>query len=294
MAYLILIPAVGSILLWKYIPMGMGTVMVFQDFRIVGPSKWIGLSNLGDVLFDPTWWESLLRTLYYMVIFLGIGFPTPIILAILLTEVSKGKVLYRTIFYLPAVLSGMLFIYLWKLMFDPTPMGVLNQILGFVGIPSQRWLQDSTLAMWCCVMPSIWAGAGPKCLLYLAALKVVPDDLYEAADLDGCSFIGKIRHITLPTLKGLIIINFIGEFIMASQSANFILVMTFGGPNDATKVAGLHIFEKAYLFLKFGMATTMAWMLGAVMLGFTTIQLKRLSRMEFTTAERAAAKKNNA
>jgi len=111
-----------------------------------------------------------------------------------------------------------------------------------------------------------------------------PGEMEEAADLDGCGFLGKIRHITYPTIKGLIIIQFIAAFIVASQSTGFILVMTFGGPNEATKVAGLYIFEKAYVMLRFGTAVTMAWMLGIVMLGFTTVQLSRLSRMEFRAA----------
>ena len=116
---------------------------------------------------------------------------------------------------------------------------------------------------------------------------LVPDDLYEAADIDGCGFIKKFWYITVPTIKGLIIIQFIGAFIGASQSTGFILVMTYGGPDDATRVAGLHIFDNAYIMLRFGTAVTMAWLLGVSMMGFTTLQLKRLSRMEFRTADTA-------
>jgi len=284
-AYIIMLPAVASILLWKYYPMLSGTVIAFQDYRVVGESRFVGLKNLADVLWDPVWWKSLGKTLYYMALMLGLGFWTPIVLAILLAEVSRGKVLYRTLYYLPAVLTGAVVIYLWKLLFDPSDIGVLNMLLAKVGIEKLRWIKDEKLAMLCCVLPTVWAGMGPSCLIYLAALKSVPDDLYEAADIDGSGFFQKIWHITVPTIKGLIVIQFIGAFIVASQSAGFILVMTFGGPNEATKVAGLHIFEKAYLLLQFGSAITMAWLLGIVMLGFTTIQLKRLSRMEFTTAE---------
>jgi multiple sugar transport system permease protein len=284
-AYIILLPAIASVLLWNYFPMFRGSVMAFQDYRVVGESKFTGLQNLADVLWDPVWWSSLGRTLYYMALMLGLGFWTPIVLAVLLAEVSHAKVLYRTLYYLPAVLTGMVVIYLWKLFFDPSDIGMLNMLLAKVGIDKLAWLDNERLAMFCCVLPTVWAGMGPGCLLYLAALKSVPDDLYEAADIDGCGFFKKTWYITLPTLKGLIIIQFIGAFIGASQSTGLILVMTFGGPNEATKVAGLHIFDKAYLMLRFGTAVTMAWMLGVVMLGFTVIQLRRLSRMEFTTAD---------
>ena len=284
MAYVIMLPAVVSIVLWMYGPMLMGSKMVFQDYQIVKDSSWVGLGNFADVLFDVTWWQSVWHTFYYMLLMLGLGFWPPILLAILLQEVSRGKILYRTIYYLPAVISGFVVIYLWRLFYDPTDMGVLNQILGSLGIENQRWIQDERLAMLCCVIPTVWAGMGPGCLIYLAALKGIPDELYEAADVDGANFWDKIRCIVLPYLKALIIIQFIGAFIAAAQSTGYILVMTFGGPNEATKVAGLHIFEKAYLYLKFGTATTMAWILGVMLLGFTVNQLKMLSRLEFRAA----------
>jgi len=286
-AYVILIPAVGTVLLWRYFPMAWGTVMAFQDYRVVGDSKFIGLENLANVLWDRVWWSSLGRTLYYMALMLGLGFWTPIVLAVLLAEVSHGKVVYRTLYYLPAVLTGMVVIYLWKMLYDPSDSGVLNMLLAKVGVDKLRWLEDKKLAMLCCVIPTVWAGMGPGCLIYLAALKSVPDDLYEAADIDGCGFIKKFWYITVPTIKGLIIIQFIGAFIGASQSTGMILVMTYGGPDNATRVGGLHIFENAYIMLRFGSAVTMAWLLGVTMMGFTTLQLKRLSRMEFRTADTA-------
>ncbi|MCD4818523.1 MAG: extracellular solute-binding protein [Candidatus Cloacimonetes bacterium] len=116
--YFMLIPAVASIVLWKYVPMFMGTMMAFQDYAVAGNSEWIGIQNFSDVLFDPVWWAALGKTLYYMLLSLSLGFIPPIILAILLQEVSHGKILYRVIFYLPAVISGIIVIYLWKLLYD--------------------------------------------------------------------------------------------------------------------------------------------------------------------------------
>ena len=281
--YLMLIPALASILLWKYYPMFKGSQMAFQDYQIVGESSWIGFSNFADVLFDPVWWSALGKTLYYMTISLSLGFLPPIILAILLQEVSHGKVLYRVIYYLPAVISGVIVIYLWKLLYDPSDAGGLNQILMAMGLEKSRWVRDENLAMLCVILPSIWAGVGPGCLIYLAALKGIPNDLYEASDIDGANFFQKIITIVLPNLKALIIIQFIAAFIASTQQSGFILVMTFGGPNEATKVADLLIFEKAYLYLKFGIATTMAWMLGIMLMGFTVLQLRKLSSMEFKT-----------
>jgi ABC-type sugar transport system permease subunit/ABC-type glycerol-3-phosphate transport system substrate-binding protein len=282
---LLLAPAVLTIFVWKYVPMVTGSLMAFQDYHIVGTSPWIGFSNFAEVLFDATWWASVGRTLYYMFLSLTLGFIPPIILAILLQEVSRGKMAYRVIYYLPAVISGVIVIYLWKLLYNPSDAGALNQILMAIGLPKSMWIKDEKLAMLCVILPTVWAGMGPGSLIYLAALKNIPNELYEAADIDGAGFLGKIRFVVLPSLKALIIIQFIAAFIVAAQSSDFILVMTFGGPNEATRVADLLIFEKAYLYLRFGLATTMAWMLSLLLMGFTVMQIKYLSKMEFRTAK---------
>ena len=300
-AYLIMLPALLSILLWVYYPMASGSMLLFQDYRVTGGSEWTGLNNLADVLFSADWWGSVWNTLRYMAWILGLGFVAPIILAILLQEVSHFKLLYRTLFYLPAVMSGLVVIYMWKLFYQSGPTGIMNQVLQsltdglnfllvplvalfdpeFAGIPFEpvAWLEDSKWAMLSCVLPAIWASAGPGCLIYLAALKSVPDETYEAAEIDGANFFQKVWHVTLPTLKPLIIINFVGAFIVAAQSGGMILIMTYG--NAGTNVAELQIFKEAYTNLRFGTAIGMAWLLGITTLFFTIYQMKRLSNMEF-------------
>ena len=127
----------------------------------------------------------------------------------------------------------------------------------------------------------VWAGMGPGSLIYLAALKGIPDDYYEAADMDGATFTDKILFIIFPLLKPLLIIQFVGVFIASWNAEANILAMTGGAAG--TEVAGLHIFYKAFIFLKFGPATAMAWMLGFMLIGFTMYQLQILSKLEFKT-----------
>ena len=287
LGYLIMLPALISIALWVYYPMVTGSQLFFQDYRVVGESSWVGLDNLAGVLFSDEWWGSVWNTFRYMVLMLSIGFSAPIILAILLQEVSHGKIIYRTIYYLPAVMSGLVVMFMWKLFYQSGSTGILNQVVGsivtFFGFDYSpiAWLQDSKWAMLACVVPVIWSSAGPGCLIYLAALKGIPDDIYEAAEIDGANFFQKLFHVTLPSLKALIIINFVGAFIAASQSGGMILVMTFGAAE--TEVAELHIFKEAYTNLRFGSAISMAWVLGVMSLLFTIYNIKRLSRMEFKT-----------
>ncbi|MFH1969475.1 MAG: extracellular solute-binding protein [Verrucomicrobiota bacterium] len=348
-AYVILVPAILTVLVWQYLPLLLGSKLAFQDYRIMGGTTWVWVDNFGAVLWDLEWWAAVWNSVRYCVLVVSLTFLPPVILAVLLQEIPVGKMLFRTLFYLPAVITGLVVIYLWKSFYDPTEYGVLNAVvlaipaLGYIGLAAifflilfffakrlyihqryglalvclaaggivawfffsfalpilnqpgipwyqallktapepSRWLLDPKTAMFCCVLPMVWAGMGPGCLIYLAALKGIADDFYEAADIDGATFIDKILFIVIPMLKPLLVIQFVGIFISSWNSAAFILAMTGGA--SGTTVAGLQIFYKAYLYLKFGPATAMAWMLGFMLIGFTVHQLRILSRLEFKT-----------
>jgi multiple sugar transport system permease protein len=356
-AYILLVPAILTVFTWQYVPLIRGSYMAFFDYQILRDSIFVGVDNFGDLLWDGDWWASVWNALRYSFLVLTMTFLPPIMLAILLQEVPKGKLLFRTIYYLPAVITGLVTVVLWKQFFDPSDSGMLNMVMlkipaigfiivgalaagvafmfarrlcfyelywpmvGFIvagiilffafaslagpilfpvsetfsqalaHIPSNlikvspepyNWLSDPDTSMVACVLPMVWAGMGPGCLIYLAALKGIPDDYYEAADIDGATFIDKILFVVCPTLKALIIINFVGAFIQSFYRATGnIMVMTGGGAG--TETAGLHIWYKAFTYLKFGPATAMAWMLGFMLIGFTVHQLRILSRVEFRT-----------
>lgn len=288
--FLLVIPAVSLILLWHYYPLGRGLIMAFQDYKITGTSKFVGMDNFIILATDPSFWKCLARTCYYVVLNMVFAFTAPIILAIMLTEIRHFKIFYRTLFFLPQMSSGLVITLMWKLMYNPTPAGFFNQLIGylnmipFVNIPTQAWLEDPSIAMICCIVPSIWAGMGMGSLLYLAALRSIPPDLYEAAEIDGAGFRQKLFKITLPTLLPLIIINFVGTFIGTFQSMGNILLLTFGGPGEATTVIGLKIWQEAYVNLRFGMATSMACILGTLLVGLTYIQIKFLGKVEYRRA----------
>jgi len=236
------------------------------------------------VLFDAAFWKSIKVTFYYAAWTLTAGFLTPILLAYALHLIPKQKVLFRILYYLPAVISSAAVFILWRELFGAE--SVLNHLLRLFGFEARRsWTEDPNLAMITCILPAIWAGAGPGCLIYLAALKTIPVEQFEAAEIDGASFLMKTRLIVFPGLKGLIIINFIGAIAAAFHGANNILIMTGGGPNGATEVTALLLFFEAFTRLRFGYATAMAWIIASLLIGITMMQLKRLSRMEFKTAK---------
>ncbi|MHC4713216.1 MAG: extracellular solute-binding protein [Planctomycetota bacterium] len=285
-AWAFMVPAVATVFLWRYLPLVRGAFMAFMDYRVIGDSTWVGLDNFILLAGDPVFWESLLRTAFYVSLSIGLQFTAPIILALLLAEVPRGKIIYRVIYYLPAVTSGLVIMFLWKKFYDPST-GLFNSIFDFFGLPRSQWLSSGNgwLPMVCVVIPMVWASAGPRCLIYLAALKSVPEEMYEAADIDGASTFQKIWRITLPYLKPLIIINFVGAFIGAFQAMQQIFVMTGGGPARSTHVIGLEIWYNAFMYLKFGYATAEAWLLGTLLIGFTVYQLRILKRVRFTTAK---------
>ena len=344
---LLIAPAALTILVWAYIPLLRGSAMAFYDYHLYGPSTWVGLDNFANLLWDADWWRALLASARYAALVIGLTFLPPVGLAILLQEVPRGKILFRVIYYLPAAISGLVVILLWKTFYAPDPTGLANRLVlsvpawGWIllaliplllslhiarrlirhsrklpalltllyglllatgalsplrdiapSAPSGllpfltthlpepiRWLDDSRTALFSCVLPLLWAGMGPGCLIYLAALKGIPDELYEAADIDGATFTDKILFIVIPVLRPLLVINFVGVFIAAWQAEANILAMTAGAAN--TEVAGLRIFYQAFLFLRPGPTTAAAWMLATLLIGFTLLQLRILSRVEF-------------
>ena len=282
--WLFLAPAVISIALWSYWPLIRGAVMAFQDYRIVGSGTWQGLDNFIRVASDPGFWKAWGRTFQYVGITLVLGFTTPVFLALLLSEIPRGKVFFRTVYFLPHLTSALVVTLMWKMMFDPTENGMLNQVLAVFGVARHAWLQDPSWAMTCCILPGVWAGAGMASLIYVAALHSLPPDYYEAAAIDGAGILGRFRHVTLPQLMPLMVINFVGAFIAAFQGMGSIFLLTFGGPGDATNVLSLAIWKEAYNNLRFSTATTMAWFLGVALIGFTYLQIRFLRRVEFRQA----------
>lgn len=297
-----LLPAGLSIAVWAYYPLLRGLVMAFQDYRIRKPVSWVGLDNFIEVFTQPIFYKSLWNSFVFVGLTILIGFVLPIFLALALNEIPRAKLFLRTVFYLPAMTSPIVIAFLWRQFYDKSETGLLNSLLtpvadllnqirvplGLSPYPQPvalDWLGDPTYAMFAVVLPGIWAAAGPGSILYLAALKNIPDERYEAADLDGASWRQKIRFITLPGLKPLIMINLLGVFIAGFKATENIFVLSGGGPLKATHTIGLEVWTNAFMFLKFGYATAAAWVMGAILVGFTIVQIRNLTRMRFGAAK---------
>ncbi len=283
-AWAFMAPAVASIALWSYLPLARGMVMAFQDYKILGGSRWIGLDNfieaVGQESFQRGLWNSVLFTGWL----LGLGFCLPIFIALLLNEIPRGKVIFRVLYYLPAVTTSVVVAMLWGQFWKAD--GLANALLAVFHIPKQGWLQDPSQAMFAVVVPLVWAAAGPGSIIYLAALQSIPDEMYEAADLDGAGFFTKIFRVTIPTLSPLIIINLVGATVAAFKIMEPVLVQTGGGPDNATHTIGLEIWYNAFMYLKFGYATAAAWLMGTILIGLTIYQLRVLQNVRFAAGNR--------
>jgi multiple sugar transport system permease protein len=295
-----LAPAVASILLWSYYPLLKGLQLAFMDYRVLGGTKYVGLDNFIGVFSQPVFYQSIWNSFLYVGLTILIGFFIPIFLAIALNEIPYFKTLFRTLFYLPAMTSPIVVALVWRQLYDKSDEGLLNTLLkpviehglnpiwtatGHPALPlANDWLGNPSLAMFAVVLPGIWAGAGAGSILYLAALKNVPQERYEAADIDGATWGQKIRFITLPGLKSLILINLLGVFIAGFKAMENVFVLTQGGPLNSTRTIGLEVWQNAFMFLRFGYATAAAWVMGSILVGFTLIQVRSLMKMRFRSA----------
>ena len=303
--WLFMLPALLSIIVWRYYPLGRGLVMAFQNYHILGSSSFVGLDNFIDLFLSETFWYGVRNSFLYTGISLLLGFFLPLAVAFGLTEVPRGKILFRTLYYLPAITAPLAISFMWKWFEEGTPNGLFNSLLLPVLLPLSKvlnslhfgshhlfhlavspikWLEDPKIALLSVILPSVWASAGPGSLIYQAALRSIPTEMYEAADLDGAGIWTKIWRVTVPTLRPLIIINLVGAVIGTFQATDNILVMTGGGPLYSTQTLGLEIWYNAFLFLKFGYATAAAWVMGALLVGFTLYQLRIMKDLRFAAA----------
>lgn len=271
--------------MFSWFPIIRSFVMSVQETNLVTITRFVGLDNFARVLADPLFGRAVANTAYFSLLALLIGFPIPLVLAVIMSEARRFKGLYSALAYLPVVVPPVVAVLLWRFFFDARPTGVFNSILGAVGVGPLPWLQDSGTAMPSIVLEATWAGAGATVIIYLAALLSVPPELYDAAEVDGASIRQKIWHVTLPHLRGVLLITLILQLIATAQLFTEPFLFTGGGPANATITVLLLIYHYAFqnsLGGDYGMAAALSVML-AVFLGLFTGVYFWLTRSWSTT-----------
>jgi multiple sugar transport system permease protein len=245
--------------------------------------KFVGLGHFVDLAVDPFFHKSLIVTSYYTFVTVPLGLVVGLTIALALNQDIPLRSFWRTLYYLPSVVSGLAVAILWRWVFNPD-IGLLNQTLRLMGIDGPRWLYSEEWAMPAFIIMGLW-GSGGGMLLYLGGLQSIPTVLYEAAKIDGANRWQSFWKITLPMLSPTIFFNLVMSIIGSFQVFTQALVMTNGGPNYATLTMVLYLYRKGFEQLHFGYASAVAWVLFVIILGFTLLVVRSSSAWVYYEGE---------
>ncbi len=284
--YLFAAPWIIGFLVFTLGPMIASLVFSCMDYSVYRPPEWLGLENYIKILTDDSLFlKSLTNTIYYTFISVPLCMALALGCAILLNQNIPLQRILRTVYYLPAVTSGVAVSFLWMWILDPS-LGFINRFLELIGIQGPLWLQCEHWAKPALILMSTWA-IGQNIVIYLAGLQGIPQHLYEAAMIDGANTIQKFRHITLPmmspTLFFTLVMGIIGTFQVFTQA----YVMTEGGPMNATLFYVLYLYRCGFVWLRLGYASALAWILFVIVLFFTLLVIKSSPMWVYYEASRS-------
>lgn len=289
--YLFALPWLAGFFIFTLGPMLVSIYMSFTRWDGITPLsqiQWVGIENYQRLFTDdPRFVKALANTAWYVMWAVPFGTLNALAMALLLNQDVKGQAVFRTLFYLPSVVSGVATSMMWLWLFNPS-FGPINYALAKLGVPEAYlpgWLTDQHWAMTAFIFMSLW-GVGNSMLIYLAGLQGVPVHLYEAADLDGATSWVRFRHVTLPMLTPTLLFNLIMAVIGSFQTFTQAFVMTNGGPKDSTLFYVLYLYQKAFQQFQMGYASAMAWILFFIVMGFTLVMMGSSKRWVYYEGDR--------
>jgi multiple sugar transport system permease protein len=281
-------PNLTAVAVFMLFPLGFSLYMSVQNWDLFRPAKFVGLAHYRSLFTDdPLFLIALRNTVIYTV---GTVVPTVLIslaVAGVLNRRIKGINIFRTIIFLPLAVSSVVMAVVWQFVFN-TSNGLLNIMLGWIGLGPVPWLNDPKWAMLSLCTVSVWRSVPFATVILLAAMQGVPDNLYEAAKLDGAGEVRQFVSITVPLIRAAVSFVVVISIIHAFQAFDLVYVLTGGngGPETATYVLGIMLFQHAFSFLEFGYASALAWVIFAILLVLTVVQL-RLGRRRAAQEERS-------
>ena len=244
--WLLLLPGIFLFyyLIWR--PIFIGITYSFFDIRGFTPIKFVGLKNYRYVLGNTDFLRTLKNTISYVFWSLIIGFPIPVLCAIMLNEMIGFKQYFKISFYLPHIMPAIAVSILWVNIYAADGTGLLNSVLQRFGVAPYKWIQDSKTVIPLLIISSTWKGFGSTVLYYIAAIQSVNSELYEATRIDGCGFLNRARYVILPHLTPIILLMLIMQIIGVFQILDAPMVMTDGGPNGASMTLALTAYKYAF------------------------------------------------
>lgn len=265
--YLFVTPALIGFVCFIAGPILVSFGLSLTEYRLLRAPAWVGLQNYRDLVADELVWQAFKVTLRYALMALPLQLILSLALALLMNLKLWGIAFWRTVYYLPAVISGVAVAVLWTWILNPE-FGLLNILLRALGIPGPNWLGDVRTALPALVLISLW-GIGGNMVIYLAGLQGIPTELYEASEIDGAGPLARLWRITLPLLTPVIFFNLVMGLIGVFQFFTEPFIMTDGGPEQSTLTYLLHLYRNAFSYLKMGYASALAWVLFVIVLLLT-------------------------
>jgi multiple sugar transport system permease protein len=267
--------------LFSWWPIVRSFVMSVQHTNLVTAPEFVGLDNFRAVLADPLLGTAVQNTLWFAILALVLGYPVPLVAAVLMSDVRRARGLYALLAYLPVVIPPAVAVLLWKVFYDAEDTGVFNTILGWVGLGPVPWLETAATAMPSLVLEATWAAAGGTVIIYLAALVSVPPELYDAAEVDGAGVWRKVWHVTVPHLRGIMVITLILQIIGTVQVFLEPYLFTDGGPDNATLTVLLLVYRYAFQNTTggdYGKATALSLMLALALAVLSLVYFRATKR----------------
>lgn len=272
--YLFAAPAILGFLIFTAGPMLASLGMSFTDYSVTGGAHFIGLDNFKNMFSgrDPYFYKSLWVTTYYVILSVPLQIIYSFLLAMLLNQNVKGLSVWRTIFYLPSVVPAVALSMIWLWILDPD-LGLANELLRMIGMPTSMWIFAEETVIPTLAMMSMWTTGGTV-VIFLASLKNVPKQLYEAVEIDGGNAFHKFKNITLPFMTPIIFYNVIMAIIGSFQIFSQAYIMTDGGPNNGSLFYVYYLYREAFEFSRLGSACAIAWVLFVIIMIATVIIFK--------------------
>ncbi len=269
-AYAFILPNYLIYFVFILIPLFSAVYLSFTRYNFLSAPRFVGLRNYIELFQDLNFIKALQNTTVFWIFTVIISMILGIILAVTLNQNLKGLSVFRAAYYLPNILSMVAIAMMWTWIYDPT-RGILNELLGVFGVAPKDWLADQKMALGSIIVPSIWTMMGYNMVIYLAGLQNVPQQLYEAATIDGAGKLRQFFSITLPMLRPITFFLIVMSSIRSFQVFDQIYIMTRGGPAKATTTIAFEIYEKAFQFYRMGYSSAMAVVLLLIVGGITLI-----------------------
>ena len=270
---LFLAPSLVPLVLFLVLPMVSSIALSFVSWDLLTEPRWVGLANYRGLLHDSEFHAALFHTFYFVAGYLPLVFCGGLLLALALNQQLKGVAWLRTLYFLPVVTSWVVVSLVWKWLLNPQ-YGIVNRLLSVVGVHGPGWWLDPAWAMPSIIFASAWKDLGFTMVIFLAGLQAIPADYYEAAALDGAGRWSRFRHITLPLLSPASFFVIVISLINNIQVFDQVWIMTQGGPAGSTNVVVQQIVQNAFSFGRMGYAAAMSWVLFALILIITGVQLR--------------------